>query len=80
MSSPEREYWIAGARDELKSLEDLDVFVLVPRSDVPRGQRPLFPLRPCVHSRALSSSRPHFVNLHFSFSLANMCIFLCPYL
>ena len=41
MSSPEREYWIAGARDELKSLEDLNVFVLVPRSDVPRGQRPL---------------------------------------
>ena len=39
--SPEREYWIAGARDELHSLEDLQVFVLVPRSDVPRGQRPL---------------------------------------
>jgi hypothetical protein len=39
--SPEREYWIAGARDELHSLEDLQVFVLVPRSDIPRGQRPL---------------------------------------
>ena len=41
LASPEREYWIAGGRDELKSLEDLKVFVLVPCSDIPRGQRPL---------------------------------------
>ena len=41
LASPEREYWIAGGHDELKSLEDLKVFVLVPRSDIPRGQRPL---------------------------------------
>src|SRR6266702_596646 len=41
LASPEREYWIAGGREELKSLEDLKVFVLVPRSEVPRGQRPL---------------------------------------
>ena len=41
MGSDEREYWIAGGRDELKSLEDLKVFVLVPRSEVPTGQRPL---------------------------------------
>jgi hypothetical protein len=41
LTSPEREYWIAGGRDELKSLEDLKVFVLVPRSEMPRGQRPL---------------------------------------
>ena len=41
LASPEREYWIAGARDEIRSLEDLRVFVLVPRSAVPRGQRPL---------------------------------------
>jgi Reverse transcriptase (RNA-dependent DNA polymerase) len=41
LASKEREYWIAGGRDELKSLEDLNVFVLVPRSAVPRGQRPL---------------------------------------
>ena len=41
LNSAEREYWIAGARDELKSLQDLNVFVLVPRSDVPRNQRPL---------------------------------------
>jgi len=41
LTSPEQEYWIAGGREELKSLEDLKVFVLVPRSDIPRGQRPL---------------------------------------
>ena len=41
MSSPEREYWIAGAREEIQSLEDLNVFVLVPRSELPPGQRPL---------------------------------------
>jgi hypothetical protein len=41
MASDEREYWIAGGRDELKSLEDLKVFVLVPRSELPRGQCPL---------------------------------------
>jgi transposase InsO family protein len=41
IASDEREYWIAGGRDELKSLEDLKVFVLVPRTDIPRGQRAL---------------------------------------
>ena len=41
MASDEREYWIAGRRDELKSLEDLKVFVLMPRSEVPTRQRPL---------------------------------------
>jgi hypothetical protein len=41
LASPECEYWIAGAREEIQSLEDLKVFVLVPRSAVPRGQRPL---------------------------------------
>ena len=41
LASPEREFWIAGAKDEIQSLKDLKVFVLVPRSDVPRGQRPL---------------------------------------
>lgn len=41
LASPEREYWITGAQDELKSLEDLNVFVLVPWSHIPRGQRPL---------------------------------------
>jgi len=41
LASPEREYWIAGAREELRSLQDLHVFVLVPRSSIPRGKRPL---------------------------------------
>jgi hypothetical protein len=31
VSLPEQEFWIAGARDELKSLDDLNVFVLVIR-------------------------------------------------
>ena len=30
MSSPEKEYWIAGGREELQSLADLKVFILVP--------------------------------------------------
>jgi hypothetical protein len=41
MASPEREFWIAGARDEIRSLENLRVFALVPRSDLPKGKRPL---------------------------------------
>jgi hypothetical protein len=41
MASEEREYWIAGGHDELKSLQDLKVFILVPRSELPRGHRPL---------------------------------------
>ena len=32
---------LAGGRDELKSLKDLKVFVLVPRSEIPCRQRPL---------------------------------------
>ena len=38
LSSPEREYWIAGACDKLCSLQDLNVFILVPRSSVPKGR------------------------------------------
>jgi hypothetical protein len=41
MASPEREYWIASTQDEIHSLEELKVFVLVPRLDVPAGQRAL---------------------------------------
>jgi len=41
MASPECEYWVARSREEIKSLEDLNVFVLVPRTDVPHSQRPL---------------------------------------
>ena len=41
LASPERKYWIAGGHDELKSLEDLKVFILVPHSEIPCGQCPL---------------------------------------
>ena len=41
LASLDCEFWIAGAREEIESLENLKVFVLVPRSEVPRGQRPL---------------------------------------
>ena len=41
LASSEREYWIAGARDELRSLADMKVFILVPRSELPSGKRPL---------------------------------------
>ena len=41
INGTEKEYWIAGVREELKSLQDLNVFVLVPRSSVPKDQRPL---------------------------------------
>ena len=37
IASLECEYWIAGARDELQSLKDLNVFVLVPCSELPCG-------------------------------------------
>lgn len=39
MASDEWEYWIAGGHDELKSLEDLQVFVLVPRTNISCGQQ-----------------------------------------
>lgn len=41
MASDECEYWIAEAHKELKSLEDLNVFVLVPCSNIPHGHHPL---------------------------------------
>jgi len=41
LASPEHKYWIAGGCNELKSLEDLKVFVLVPHSKIPCGQCPL---------------------------------------
>jgi hypothetical protein len=41
LQSPEQEYWIVGGHDEVRSLQELKVFVLVPRSEVPRGMRPL---------------------------------------
>jgi hypothetical protein len=41
LASPEHEYWITSAHDEIRSLQDLKVFILVPCSDVPAGQCPL---------------------------------------
>ena len=41
IASDECEYWIVGGCEELKSLEDLKVFVLIPRSNIPRGHRAL---------------------------------------
>ena len=37
--SPECEYWIARAREELRNLADLQVFVPIPHSDTPCGRR-----------------------------------------
>jgi hypothetical protein len=40
MASPECEFWIAGAQDELQSLKDLKVFALMPWfSQTPLCQR-----------------------------------------
>lgn len=41
MHSPEHKYWIAGAHKELCNLADLQVFVLIPCTDVPQGWHPL---------------------------------------
>jgi hypothetical protein len=41
LASPECEYWIAGAREEIQSLENLNVFVLVLRFAVLCDQQPL---------------------------------------
>jgi hypothetical protein len=49
LASPEQEYWIAGAQDEISSLQDLKVFVLIPQSEVPAGQRPLQGKLICKH-------------------------------
>src|SRR6266702_70959 len=45
MASPECEYWVARSREEIKSLEDLNVFVLVPRTYSPPRILPHAP--PC---------------------------------
>ena len=41
ITSSEKEKWLEGAREELRSLEDMEVFHLVPRSDVPSNQKVL---------------------------------------
>lgn len=49
MASPECEYWVAGMHEELKSLQDMKVFVLIPRTDMPQGHRPLKGKLVCKH-------------------------------
>src|SRR5713226_6106841 len=49
LNSPEWEYWIAGAQDKIRSLEDLQVFVLIPRSALPPGWRPMQGKLVCKH-------------------------------
>ena len=41
IKSPDREYWVAGTHDEIQSLKDLQVFILIPRSSVPAGRCPM---------------------------------------
>jgi len=41
LNSPKREYWITGTRDEIRSLEDLQVFMLVLQSTLPPGCHPM---------------------------------------
>ncbi len=41
MASTEHKFWIASTHKELQSLKDLQVFVLVPRSSMPKRQCPL---------------------------------------
>ena len=36
--SPERKYWIARVCKELHNLADLQVFILIPHSDIPHGR------------------------------------------
>lgn len=49
IASNEQEYWIAGGHNELKSLQDLKVFVLVPCSEVPQGHHTLTGKLICKH-------------------------------
>jgi len=51
MALLKRKFWIASTREELKSLEDLQVFILVPWSSVPKGCRPLKGKLVCKHKR-----------------------------
>ena len=70
IASPEHEYWVAGARNELQSLKDLNVFVLVPRSDIPQGQRPLKEKLVCKQKRDdagnISRYKVHYVAKGFA--------------
>ena len=39
MKSPDADKWTIGIQDELKSLKDIGVYKLVPRSDIPAGRK-----------------------------------------
>ena len=41
LQSSEHEYWIAGAKEEIQSLKNLQVFILVPRTSIPSGRQPI---------------------------------------
>ena len=41
LASPDKEKWLEGARAELRSLEDMQVFQLIPHSAVPPGRKVL---------------------------------------
>ena len=41
LASPEWEFWVAGTCEEIQSLQDLQVFVLVPQSSVPSNHWPM---------------------------------------
>lgn len=41
INSDKQEYWITGGHNELQSLQDLKVFILVPCSKLPHGHHPL---------------------------------------
>ena len=51
IKSNEQEYWIAGGCNELQSLQDLKVFILVPHSELPCRHRPLKGKLVCKHKR-----------------------------
>ena len=41
LQSFKHEYWIAGTKEEIQSLNDLQVFILVPRTSIPSGWQPM---------------------------------------
>ena len=39
LSRPDTDKWIAGAKDEMKSLKEMGIYKMVQQSDVPKGRR-----------------------------------------
>jgi Reverse transcriptase (RNA-dependent DNA polymerase) len=60
MCSPERKYWVAGACDKLCSLADLQVFILIPYSDIPHGRQPLKGKLVCKQKRDKRGNVVHY--------------------